>query len=244
MSALAESGLPLDQCVVVSGIGCTGRVAGYVNLDSFHTTHGRAIAFATGVKLANPRLQVTVFSGDGDLFAIGGNHFLHAVRRNTDLLVVCVNNFNYAMTGGQAGPTTPRHSFTTTTPRGATDQPFNLQHLAAALGVVYSARWTALHLRQLKTSFSQALQLHGFRFVEVLSPCPVGFGKANDLGEGIEEMEFYRAQGVVDRRISPAEALIEMSKSTPLPLGVFVDPERQGNGQAGPAKGADGVVGR
>ena len=105
--ALLESKANLDKVAVVSGIGCTGRVAGYANLDSFHTTHGRAIPFATGLKLANPELQVVVYSGDGDLFAIGGNHFIHAARRNMDLKVICVNNLTYAMTGGQTGPTTP-----------------------------------------------------------------------------------------------------------------------------------------
>lgn len=238
VNTVRDTGLPLDRFVVVSGIGCSGRVAGYVQLDSFHTTHGRAIPFATGLKLANPDLNVTVFSGDGDLFAIGGNHFLHAAHRNVDMLVVCVNNFNYGMTGGQAGPTTPRGSFTSTTPSGATDQPLNLQHLAVALGAVYSARWTSLHLRQLSTTFQRALRLRGFRFVEVLSPCPVGFGKGNDIGEGLEEMQFYRSQGVVDRAIEPAKAVVEMSRSRPLPLGVFVDLE---GGQVGrPA--LDGAV--
>lgn len=242
MGALQESGLPLDRSVVVSGIGCTGRVAGYVELDSFHTTHGRAIPFATGLKLANPELQVTVFSGDGDLFAIGGNHFLHAARRGLDLLVVCVNNFNYGMTGGQAGPTTPRRAVTSTTPRGATDQPFNLQQLAASLGVSYSARWTALHLRQLRDTFARAIGLHGFRFVEVLSPCPVGFGKDNGLGEGLDEMEFYRSQGVVDRTITPAMAQVEMSKTAPLPLGVFVDPDDASPAQPGSTPITNGGV--
>ena len=107
LSALNELKIDLDKVVVVSGIGCIGRAAGYVKTDSFHTTHGRAIAFATGVKLANPDLKVVVISGDGDLFAIGGNHFIHAARRNVDIKVICANNFNYGMTGGQYGPTTP-----------------------------------------------------------------------------------------------------------------------------------------
>ncbi len=226
MNAVHGTGLPLDRFAVVSGIGCTGRVAGYVNVDSFHMLHGRAIPFATGLKLANPALEVTVFSGDGDLFAIGGNHFLHAAHRDADLLVVCVNNFNYGMTGGQAGPTTPVGSITTTTPTGSRETPFSLQHLAVALGATYSARWTSLHLRQLGDSFGRALRLHGFRFVEVLSPCPVGFGKSNNIGEGLDEMQFYRAQGVVDRSIDVEDALVAMSKTQPLPLGVFADAER------------------
>src|SRR5512137_1626770 len=128
--ALTESGRDLDSIAVVSGIGCTGRVAGYLNLDSYHTTHGRAIPFATGLQLARPDLKVVVFSGDGDLMAIGGNHFIHAARRNQDLTIVCVNNFNYAMTGGQMGPTTPATAIASTAPFGSYDTPFNLPFLA------------------------------------------------------------------------------------------------------------------
>src|SRR4030042_4445348 len=107
LRAINKSGLDLDKTIMVSGIGCTGRAAGYVKLDSFHVTHGRALPFATGLKFANPDLKVVVFSGDGDLAAIGGNHLIHAARRNVDMTVICVNNFNYGMTGGQMGPTTP-----------------------------------------------------------------------------------------------------------------------------------------
>src|SRR5512136_2586685 len=116
--AVDEVGYDLDRLAIVSGIGCTGRVAGYLKLDSFHTTHGRAIPFATGLKLANPELKVVVYSGDGDLIAIGGNHFIHAARRNVDMTVILINNFNYAMTGGQVGPTTPVGAIGTTAPLG------------------------------------------------------------------------------------------------------------------------------
>src|SRR5512142_1728385 len=119
IQALSQSGLSMRDVAVVSGIGCTGRVAGYVKLDSFHTTHGRAIPFATGLKLANPKLKVIVYSGDGDLSAIGGNHLIHAARRNIDLKVICVNNMIYAMTGGQTAPTTPDHAITSTNPYGS-----------------------------------------------------------------------------------------------------------------------------
>ncbi len=137
---LLKSGLTLDKVAVVSGIGCAGRVAGYIRLDSFHTTHGRAIPFATGLKLANPELKVVVFSGDGDLVAIGGNHFIHAARRNIDMTVLCANNFNYGMTGGQLGPTTPLTARTTTSTMGNIEEPFNIPYLAAASGAVYIAR--------------------------------------------------------------------------------------------------------
>ncbi|HIJ20075.1 MAG TPA: 2-oxoacid:ferredoxin oxidoreductase subunit beta, partial [Deltaproteobacteria bacterium] len=175
--ALKESGIDLGKTTMVSGIGCSGRGAGYVNLDSYHTTHGRAIPFATGMKLANPALNVVVFSGDGDLFAIGGNHFIHAARRNVDLTVVCVNNFNYGMTGGQVAATTPLYVKTTTTPMGNPDTPFNLPLLAYAAGATYVARWTILHTRDLTESIREAVLNRGFSFVEVLSPCPVNYGR-------------------------------------------------------------------
>ncbi len=225
-NAMADSGVSLEKHVVVSGIGCTGRVAGYLNVDSFHTTHGRAIPFATGLKLANPELEVTVFSGDGDLFAIGGNHFLHAARRNVDLNVICVNNFNYGMTGGQMGPTTPPGARTTTTPYGNAEPSFNLPHVATSLGAVFVARWTSLHVRQLHRSMLKALGKRGFRFIEVLSPCPVGFGKSNDIGEGLDEMWMYRRNCVIDQDADVAAAGIEMKHDSSIALGEFVDVER------------------
>ncbi len=225
-NAITESGTPLEKHVIVSGIGCTGRVAGYLKLDSFHTTHGRAIPFAIGLKLANPELKVTVFSGDGDLFSIGGNHFLHAARRNVDINVICVNNFNYGMTGGQCGPTTPTGARTTTTPFGNNDPAFNLPYLAASLGAVYVARWTSLHVRQVHRSMLKALRKPGFRFIEVISPCPVGFGKSNDIGEGLDEMRMYRTNSIVDPDADLRDAGIEMQKESPIVLGDFVDIER------------------
>jgi 2-oxoglutarate ferredoxin oxidoreductase subunit beta len=159
---LEESKANLDKVAIVSGIGCTGRVAGYANLDSFHTTHGRAIPFATGLKLANPELQVVVYSGDGDLFAIGGNHFIHAARRNMDLKVICVNNLTYAMTGGQTGPSTPVETISATSPYGVFEPAFNLVQLAEAAGAAYVARWTTYHVKQLARSMGEILKKKGF----------------------------------------------------------------------------------
>ena len=224
--AMADSGIPLQRHVVVCGIGCTGRIAGYMNLDSFHTTHGRAIPFATGMKLVNPQLEVTVISGDGDLFAIGGNHILHAARRNIDINVICVNNFNYGMTGGQMGPTTPPGSRTTTSPLGSPEPAFNLPHLMSSLGAVFVARWTSLHVRQLHKAMVRAFQKRGFTFIEVLSPCPVGFGKSNNLGEGLDEMALYRRNGIVDPQADLSRSGIAMSHDSPIILGNFVDIER------------------
>ncbi|MFQ5844114.1 MAG: thiamine pyrophosphate-dependent enzyme [Planctomycetota bacterium] len=208
IDGVGHSGVAWERLAVVSGIGCTGRVAGYLKLDGYHTTHGRAIPFATGLALAQPELKVVVFSGDGDLFAIGGNHFIHAARRNVDMTVVCVNNLNYAMTGGQMGPTTPLESWTTTTPQGNAEHPFNLVHLAAAAGAVYVARWTTLHVRRLAKAVSEALDHRGFSFVEVISPCPTCYGRRNDNPRGIDSLQEYRDHAVVRHGADPAEASI------------------------------------
>jgi len=219
--ALKESGINLDKTAIVSGIGCTGRAAGYLHVDSYHTTHGRPIPFATGMKLANPELIVTVFSGDGDLFAIGGNHFIHAARRNVDFNVICVNNFNYGMTGGQSGPTTHINARTTTTPYGNFEFPFNLPYVAAASGAVYVARWTVLQVRRLIQSMKEALAKRGFCFIEVISPCPTAYGRRNKLGSGLDEMKYYREHTVVKHGADPKEADILLGKD--IIVGKFVD---------------------
>jgi len=221
--ALDELQKDLDKLVVVSGIGCIGRTAGYVNTDSFHTTHGRAIAFATGVKLANPELDVVVISGDGDLFAIGGNHFIHAARRNIGIKVICANNFNYGMTGGQQGPTTPAEAYTTTTPYGNIEPPFNLVHLAAASGATYVARWTTLHVRRLTQSIKRMMQKDGFCFIEVVSPCPEIFGRRNKMKTGLEMMEWFRRASVVENFSDPSKAEITPER---IVVGEFVNIEK------------------
>ncbi|MEM3769777.1 MAG: thiamine pyrophosphate-dependent enzyme [Candidatus Bathyarchaeia archaeon] len=218
--ALDELRINLDKLVVVSGIGCIGRAAGYTNVDSFHTTHGRPIAFATGVKLANPELEVAVISGDGDLFAIGGNHFIHAARRNIGIKVICANNFNYGMTGGQVGPTTPLDALTTTTPYGNIEHPFNLVHLAAAAGATYVARWTTLHVRMLTMSIKKLLQRKGFSFIEVISPCPEIYGRRNRMRTGLEMMEWFKKAAVIANFSDPAKAEINSER---IVIGEFVD---------------------
>jgi 2-oxoglutarate ferredoxin oxidoreductase subunit beta len=221
--ALDELQTDLDKLVVVSGIGCIGRTAGYTNTDSFHTTHGRALAFASGVKLANPDLELVVVSGDGDLFAIGGNHFIHAARRNMGIKVICANNFNYGMTGGQQGPTTPLESLTTTSPYGNIEHPFNLVHLAAASGAVYVARWTALHVRRLTQSIKKALQKEGFCFIEVITPCPEIFGRYNKMRSGLEMMDWFKRASSVESFSDPAKAEITPNR---IVVGEFVDIEK------------------
>jgi 2-oxoglutarate ferredoxin oxidoreductase subunit beta len=220
IQAVDELQMDLNKLVVVSGIGCIGRAAGYVNTNSFHTTHGRPIAFATGVKLANPELEVVIISGDGDLFAIGGNHFIHAARRNIGIKVICANNFNYGMTGGQQGPTTPIEALTTTTPYGNIEHPFNLVHLAAASGATYVARWTTLHVRRLTQSIKKLMQKEGFGFIEVVSPCPEIFGRYNKMRTGLEMMEWFRKVSVVENFSDPAKAEITPER---IVVGEFVD---------------------
>ena len=222
--ALLSSDIDLDKVTVVSGIGCTGRVAGYMNLDSFHTTHGRAIPFATGLKLANPELKVIVYSGDGDISAIGGNHFIHAARRNIDIVVICIDNFTYGMTGGQMTPTSHLGAINSTSPYGNYEQPFNLPFLADSSGAVYVARWTAYHVRQIARSMQEALQKKGFSFIEIISPCPTLFLRRNKLGEGIDEMKYYKENSVIKNGEDTKH--VSLSFKGEIIVGKFVDRER------------------
>jgi 2-oxoglutarate ferredoxin oxidoreductase subunit beta len=222
--ALQNSKADLNKVAIVSGIGCTGRVAGYAALDSFHTTHGRAIPFATGLKLSNPELQVVVYSGDGDLFAIGGNHFIHAARRNMDLKVICVNNLTYAMTGGQTAPTTPAKVISATNPYGVFEPSFNLVALAEAAGASYVARWTTFHVKQLSRSMEEVLNKKGFCFIEVLSPCPTLYQRRNKMGDGLDAMKSYKDLSKVRHGARTSEC--ELSKSGEIIVGKFVDRDR------------------
>lgn len=221
LNALDKSGYDKNKVAIVSGIGCTGRVAGYVNVDSFHTTHGRAIPFAEGLKAASPDTKVVVFSGDGDLVSIGGNHFIHAGRKNMDITVICVNNLNYAMTGGQVSATTPMKAITATAPYGSFCEPFNLPFLAEAAGAVYVARWTVFHVRELQKAMSEALNKKGFSFVEIISPCPTLFERRNKMGNGLTRMKFYKDNSVVEHNADTKKTTIELNK--PFIVGKFLD---------------------
>jgi 2-oxoglutarate/2-oxoacid ferredoxin oxidoreductase subunit beta len=222
--AIEKSGIDRDKIAVVSGIGCTGRIAGYVKMDSFHTTHGRPIPFATGLKVARPDLSVVVLSGEGDLISIGGNHFIHGARRNSDIKVFCVNNFTYAMTGGQVGPTAPIHSIATTAPYGSYDKPFNLPFLADSSGAVYVARWTTYHVRQLTRSMTEALTKPGFCFLEIVAPCPTIYSRRNRLGDGLDAMRFYKKASKVVNGANTRMVGLELKG--PIIVGKFVDRDR------------------
>jgi len=198
-------------------------------VDSYHTTHGRALPFALGIAVHKPELNVTVISGDGDLTAIGGNHFIHAARRNVNLNVICINNFTYGMTGGQVGPTTPIGAKGSTAPLGAVEQPFNLPYLAKATGAVFVARWTILHVREFQDAVLRSMQKPGFCFIEVLSPCPTSFGRANNIGDGLHEVDIYRERCRIENGATNLEDLdidlIDENKS--ITVGNFVDVERK-----------------
>jgi 2-oxoglutarate ferredoxin oxidoreductase subunit beta len=222
-AGLEQSGLDPDKVAIVSGIGCTGRGAGYVKLDSFHTTHGRPIPFATGYSLANPDMRAVVFSGDGDLIAIGGNHLIHAARRNVDMTVICVNNFLYAMTGGQMAPTTPLTANASTSPYGCFERPFNLPLMAASSGAVYVARWTALHIRRVTKAIKEALLKPGFCFIEVIAPCSTLYARRNRLGTGLDLMKFYHENSIIKHGADPKD--VDLAFQSKIVCGKFVDIE-------------------
>ena len=224
-NALNAAGIDPKNTQIVSGIGCTGRVAGYVNVDSYHTTHGRAIPFATGLALGAPDQKVVVISGDGDLTAIGGNHFFHAARRNADMTVICVNNFTYGMTGGQVTPTAPIKSIAITTPYGAFDKPFNIPFIAESCGANYVARWTTFHVRHLQNAIKAALQTKGFSLVEAISPCPTLYGRRNKLGDGLDLMKFYKEKSIRFKKGEHTTADADIGFQDQIMVGNFVKRE-------------------
>lgn len=223
-AAIQQLNLDMNKVAVVSGIGCTGRVAGYMKLDSFHTTHGRPIPFALGLHIARPDMKVIVFSGDGDLISIGGNHFIHSARRNIDITVICVNNFIYAMTGGQVAPTTPISAKSATSPYGCYEHPFNLPQLAESSGAAYVARWTALHIRRLTAAFKEAITKRGFSFVEVIAPCSTLYARLNKLGSGLDLMKFYHDNSVIKHGADTKD--VEIGFQSKIVVGKFVDIEK------------------
>lgn len=210
----------MNDILLVSGIGCTSRMPVYLDFNTLHTTHGRALAFGTGAKLANPALKVIAVMGDGDALAIGGNHLIHSARRNIEITTIIVNNSNYGMTGGQFSPTTPAGSLTATTPYGMMEPGFDICSLAQGSGAVYVARGTVYHVMELDKMIAGALEKPGFSVVEVLAPCPTNFGRANRLGDAVKMMENLR-DGTIT--IAQAEKLPPEQREGKTVRGVFVD---------------------
>ena len=175
--AMDELELDLNQIVIIGGVGCTARIPAYIKTDAIHGIHGRTLGFATGVKLANPRLKVVIITGDGDAAAIGGNHLIQAARRNLDVTMIVNNNGSYAMTGGQVSPVTPTGATTTTTTLGNLESPFDLCKLVEAAGGTYISRWTTSHSAQLIKAIKEGMQHKGFSFIEVVGQCPTIYGR-------------------------------------------------------------------
>ncbi|MBP1929897.1 2-oxoglutarate ferredoxin oxidoreductase subunit beta [Methanolinea mesophila] len=212
LSAVDQIGWKREDTVFVSGIGCSSRAPGYILTDSLHTTHGRALAFATGVRMANKDLHVVVFTGDGDLAAIGGNHFIHACRRNIDITVVCMNNQIYGMTGGQGSPTTPSGAISTTTPYGSSEPPFDLCELAMAAGANYVSRWTSYHVKELTRAVLAGLETPGLSFIEALVQCPTNYGRRNKFRQVMDQVEYMRTHAML---LQKAHRLEEQGEPVP-----------------------------
>jgi 2-oxoglutarate/2-oxoacid ferredoxin oxidoreductase subunit beta len=194
LTAVDELGLDIDSMLFVSGIGCGGWIPSpCIHADTLHCLHGRAIPFAVGAKLVNPALTTLVVSGDGDLVDIGGNHLIHAARRNHDITVICANNMNYGMTGGQVCSTTPLGATTHTTPRGNRNRPFDLCALVRSAGARYAARYLVMQEKEMVAAIKTAISTPGFTFVEAISPCPTQFGRQNRLDSVKEAYAFVES---------------------------------------------------
>ncbi|MEO0052520.1 MAG: 2-oxoacid:ferredoxin oxidoreductase subunit beta [candidate division WOR-3 bacterium] len=200
--AFIDLGISQDELCVISGIGCSSRVPGYLDCDTFHTLHGRALPAATGVKLAKPELKVVVIGGDGDIMAIGGNHFIHTARRNLDITVIVVNNFTYGMTGGQYSPTTPTHEKASTAPFGNVERSFDVCFIAKAAGAMFVARSTTFHVAHLKKMIELALNKKGFSVVEVISQCPTFYGRYQGIGDAVKMLEWLKSRSVDVSRVA------------------------------------------
>ena len=220
LRAIEKLGINKSDIVMVSGIGCSARIAGYVDFHTMHTLHGRALAFATGVKMSRPELTVLVPMGDGDALAIGGNHFLHAARRNIDITAIIMNNRIYGMTGGQFSPLTGYGYFGTTAPFGNLDHDFDLIELSMAAGATFVARSTTYHVNELAGIIEKAIVHKGFSVVEAMSQCPTHFGRRNKIGSAVAMLETYKKQTA---RLGSKAAEASPEK---IRRGIFVEKDR------------------
>lgn len=217
LRSVEELGLSKEDIVMVTGIGCSARMAGYVDFHTMHTLHGRALAFATGIKMSRPELNLIVPMGDGDALAIGGNHFLHAARRNIDMTAIIMNNRIYGMTGGQFSPLSGPGTKATTAPWQSIDPSFDTMELAKAAGATYAARTTTFHVRELQKLLTDAISHKGFSVVEIFSQCPTYYGRKNGCGDAPEMLKDFR-----DGTAKLGSKALEDNPDL-IPRGVFVD---------------------
>ena len=215
--------LDKNKISVISGIGCSGRTPGYLDMNTLHTTHGRSLTFATGVKFANPDLTVIDVMGDGDALAIGGNHFIHACRRNIDITAIVFNNNIYGMTGGQYSPTTPVSAYASTAPFGNVEPPFDIVKLATGAGATFVARGDAFHIALMDKIIEQAISHKGFSVVEIMATCPTQFGRRNKMKEPYQMLDYVANMAV---SIKKWNEMNEDEKKGKFPVGVFVDENR------------------
>ncbi|MCQ1529227.1 MULTISPECIES: thiamine pyrophosphate-dependent enzyme [Lutispora] len=220
LRAFATLELDKKNTVVVTGIGCWGKADDYISTNTFHGTHGRALSFATGIKLANPKLKVIALMGDGDGATIGGNHLIHTARRNVDITAIVVNNFNYGMTGGQYSGTTPEDSYTATSRYGHIEPGFDLCKLVEAAGAPYVARGSAYNVVQLEKLIRDGIEKKGFSFIEAISPCPTHFGRLNGMRTAPQMLKWIKENSVA---ISGAEKLSREDREKKFIMGKFTD---------------------
>jgi len=219
LRAIEKLGMSKNEIVMVSGIGCSSRISGYVDFHTLHTIHGRALAFATGVKLSLPELNLIVPMGDGDALAIGGNHFIHAARRNMDMTAIVMNNRIYGMTGGQYSPLSGYGTIATTAPYTNIDYSFDTVELAKAAGASFVARTTTYHVQQMAKIIRQAVLHEGFSVVEILSQCPTYFGRKNKAGNAVDMMEYYK------NNTTPIGSKAKKENPDLIERGIFVEKE-------------------
>ncbi|MGD8962440.1 MAG: 2-oxoacid:ferredoxin oxidoreductase subunit beta [Desulfobacterales bacterium] len=220
LQAIEKMGLSRNEIVMVSGIGCSSRITGYVDFHTLHTIHGRALAFATGVKMARPELNLIVPMGDGDALAIGGNHFIHAARRNIDITAIVMNNRIYGMTGGQFSPLSGENVNATTAPYLTIDPGFDVVELSKAAGATFVARTTTYHIKQMTDIIQQAILHEGFSVVEIFSQCPTYFGRKNKAGDAVDMIDYYK------KNTTPIGSKAKRENPNLIERGIFVQQEK------------------
>ena len=220
LQAIEKMGLSRNEIVMVSGIGCSSRITGYVDFHTLHTIHGRALAFATGVKMARPELNLIVPMGDGDALAIGGNHFIHAARRNIDITAIVMNNRIYGMTGGQFSPLSGEDVRATTAPYLTIDPGFDVVELSTAAGATFVARTTTYHIQQMTDIIQQAILHEGFSVVEIFSQCPTYFGRKNKAGDAVDMIAYFK------KNTTPIDSKAKRENPDLIERGIFLQKEK------------------